>query len=151
MRKRDNNETPLSGPWQTRFHAFLRENDLAPDAKAKYFVGWVGRLLQTANGDAAELSPEAVSAFLDELGRREEPWKVQQAPGRMAPTALLDEPAVAPGELTAVSWILDSTNRNPRTHKAATVGRAEHQRPWLWATFGATNGRGFMAEWRSHF
>jgi hypothetical protein len=35
--------------------------------------------LETANVEAARLAPERVSAFLDELSRQEEPWKVRQA------------------------------------------------------------------------
>jgi len=42
MSKRDNDEGPLSGAWQSRFHSFLVRKRLVPGGKAKYFVGWVG-------------------------------------------------------------------------------------------------------------
>ena len=51
---------------------------LAAQDKAKYFAGWVERFLQTADAEAAGLALEAVSAFLDQLSRQGELWKLQQ-------------------------------------------------------------------------
>jgi len=79
MGKRDNRRTPLSGGWPSQFHSFLVEKRLVPEEKARYFAGWVERFFETANVDAARVPAERVSAFLDELSRQEEPWKVQQA------------------------------------------------------------------------
>ncbi len=77
--KQDNPQTLLPEAWRSRFHRFLVEKRLVSDEKAKYFVGWVERFLETANGEAARFPPEPVSAFLDELSRQDEPANVGQA------------------------------------------------------------------------
>lgn len=46
---------------------------LVPEEKAKCFVRWGERFLQTATVAAPALAPEAISAFLADLSRQEEP------------------------------------------------------------------------------
>ena len=43
--------------WQGRLHSSLVEKRLVPEDKAKYFVGWVERFLQTAKAEAGAEVP----------------------------------------------------------------------------------------------
>ena len=52
---------------------------MAPPDRVKYLIGWVERFLQSPKGGPLPGASDAASAFLHELSRQEEPWKVRQA------------------------------------------------------------------------
>lgn len=77
--KRDNHGRPFSGCSRSRCESFLVEQGLVSEQTARYFVRWVEQFLETAKVEAARLPLQRVSAFLDQLGRQGEPWKVGEA------------------------------------------------------------------------
>ncbi len=79
MPQRDNTARPLATPRGSEFQRFLVEKKLVSAEKARHYLGWVELVLRTVNVDASRPAPEAAVAFLDELSRHQEPWKVQQA------------------------------------------------------------------------